>query len=218
MTPDPHPAGPTLEGNEPPIHVQPVSLRRRAPTRLEMIDESTQAPAILGRAGVHLSAGCRYRVHLQTCPTDSFGHLEGVSLDGGEFLRVVVPASGGKGEYVAVLFSRGKLSWPFPILSRFTVDLRHHRSELFSLNVPVIIWPSRISQLSWVLTLISTFILARFRQTNAPKDRHILDILADLVGDRTIQLEIAYLFCGLLILLWLAGWVWVAFGSMWMRD
>lgn len=214
---------PVPENGGPPDHQSPPSLRRQAPAVLTLVDESSQRPPPIGRAGLYLRSRRRYRLLLQTWPADLYGQVEHVSVDGGECLRVIVPvgyAPGSRGgrEYTACIRAKGAWGIPFPVCCVLAIDLRHERWGLFTLPVPVIVWPSFLMQLCWVMGMVCSLAGSRFLRLWEDKERRVVDVLIELGGDGIFLFEVVALSLGLLILLWLAGHLYVALASLLTLD
>lgn len=135
--------------------LDPPSLRRRAPARIDIALKSGRCLRIGGKR-MHLSAG-RIVVVQATTPTPSTQ----IEITAEPPLHTIVPATQLKSGAVPIYHSEfsGRLMLrivPIPATAKLHVTTIDGRLAPLRITIPIMVWPSRTTLLIWwLLTLVS---------------------------------------------------------------
>lgn len=188
----------------------PPSLRRRAPSKVELTDSAGQPPCI-SHGLVHLRAGKRLRIRIvpqQSVPV--------TIVPSEALLTVVQPYAVHEGSvqvYHAEVVGRHRARWSLPRQAHIHITLADPNTEPYTLAIVVAVWPSIWGVLgTGVLGL--GLLAVGYRFGELIKTRSPAETLLDLVTDTSFLGQTLLMGLAAAAVIHLLGWGAVRLGFL----
>jgi hypothetical protein len=194
----------------PPPSVEfPPSLKRRGPACVEL-RATDGPPARLTASGYHLRAARRYSLRVRTPTADSSGHVQLLEAETDDALHVLTPPACVplKDRLELTLRFKPRLVWPFPYQTVLTINSRAVAGEEpVALPVPVVVWPSLLNQVAWIITAAAPIAAARLAALSSKEGGSLLGTLVEAIQDARTWVWMLVALLGGLMVLRLIGWL-----------
>ena len=121
-----------------------------------------------------------------------------------------VELANGTREYTGTFSARCGNGWPVPVRQVLCIDLHHKAWGLWTLTIPVVVWPSLNVQISWVLGIVLLLIGGKFLSVWESKDYRLADVITQMTADYRFWGWMGGLALVLFLFIWLfsqIGWV-----------
>jgi hypothetical protein len=169
------------------------SLRRRGPAKIEVTDQYGRAPRI-ARGAIHIRAGRKLRVKIVPQVAGPGARPAKGDIKSSPSLRPEDgprPIKEGAVEACQADFvARFPFQFPLPRKAEICASVAVDGHEPFKVIIPVVIWPSILSVLAWVLGGVLLAILSA-RYVESMRTRSPIDAARHVGGDLSFLYEAA---------------------------
>jgi hypothetical protein len=197
----------------PPAVEFPPSLKRRGPACVEL-RATDGSPARLTTSGYQLRA-TRYNLRVRMPAADGSGRVGLLEAEMDDALHVLaapacVPLKDGL--ELTVRF-KPRLVGPLPYKTVIIINSRAGPDEEpVALAVPVTVWPSLVNQLTWMFSFGAPLVLAKLVALSNQDSGPLLGTAVAALQNFWTWVWLFLLFCGVLLALRVAGWLWICLG------